>query len=90
MIASWVSDSIGLFAGFCTTVSLYPQLHRIWRSKSARDVSLTMFLVMGFGTALWLTYGILIRSLPVMAANSLSLLLIIVILVLKLRCDRRR
>jgi MtN3 and saliva related transmembrane protein len=48
-----------------------------------------MFLVMGIGTSLWLVYGTLIRSGPVIAANSASLVLIVSILVLKLRYDRR-
>jgi MtN3 and saliva related transmembrane protein len=89
MNVHWGTDSIGLIAGFCTTVCLTPQLHYIWRSKCARDVSLTMFLVMGIGTSLWLVYGTLIRSGPVIAANSASLVLIVSILVLKLRYDRR-
>lgn len=85
----WATDAIGLVAGFCTTVCLVPQLFYIWRSKCVRDVSLTMFLVMGMGTSLWLVYGTLIRSVPVLAANSTSLVLITSILALKMRYDRR-
>lgn len=86
----WMTDMIGLLAGFCTTVCLLPQLHSIWRRKSAHGVSQAMFLVMGLGAALWLTYGIAIRSMPVIVANSATLTLILAILTLKLRYDRRQ
>ncbi|MGA2833355.1 MAG: SemiSWEET transporter [Terracidiphilus sp.] len=88
MSVHWITDSVGLLAGFCTTACLVPQLHSIWRSKSAHGISAAMFLVMGLGAALWLTYGIAIRSLPVIVANSATLALIVTILTLKMRYDR--
>ena len=54
MTTRWITETIGLAAGFCTTLSLLPQLHRIWRNKSARDLSPVMFVVFGFGVLLWL------------------------------------
>jgi len=81
---------VGLMAGFCTTLSMVPQLHSIWKRKSARDVSMAMFLVFGLGVSLWLTYGIAIRSAPVIVANSATLALVIAILALKMRYDRRQ
>ena len=65
--------AIGLIAAVCTTVSFVPQLIRVWRLRSAREISLTMFLVFSLGTFLWLLYGILIRSLPVILANAVTL-----------------
>ncbi|MGC9158217.1 MAG: SemiSWEET family sugar transporter [Terracidiphilus sp.] len=88
MAGNWVIESIGLFAGFCTTAGWVPQLLHVWRLKSARDISLAMSLVMTFGVALWLIYGLAIRSVPVIAANGASLVLIFGILILKLRYDR--
>ncbi len=79
MPARWITELIGLLAGFCTTLSLVPQLHRMWRSKSAHDLSLAMFFVFGLGVVLWLLYGIGIRSLAVVTTNSVSLVLVIVI-----------
>jgi len=79
MPARWVTELIGLLAGFCTTLSLVPQLHRMWRSKSAHDLSLAMFLVFGVGVLLWLLYGVSIRSLAVITTNSVSLVLVVVI-----------
>ncbi len=82
-----MTESIGSTAGFCTCLSLVPQLRSIWRSKSARDLSLGMFLIFGLGVLLWLTYGIQIRSAPVIVANAATLALVIAILLLKMRYD---
>jgi MtN3 and saliva related transmembrane protein len=89
MIARWMTESIGSAAGFCTTLSLVPQLHRIWRTKSARDLSLAMFMVFGLGVALWLLYGVSIGSPSVIVANSASLVLVIAIVALALHHNRR-
>ena len=83
IVISPAVTAIGLIAAVCTTVSFVPQLIRVWRLRSAREISLTMFLVFSLGTFLWLLYGILIRSLPVILALSLA------ILALKLRFDRK-
>ncbi|MGA8630761.1 MAG: SemiSWEET transporter [Terracidiphilus sp.] len=74
-----MTELIGLLAGFCTTLSLVPQLHRMWKAKSAHDLSLAMFFVFGLGVVLWLLYGIGIRSLAVITTNSVSLVLVVVI-----------
>jgi MtN3 and saliva related transmembrane protein len=84
-----MANSVGTFAGLCTTLSMVPQLYSIWRRKSARDVSLFMFLVFGLGVVLWLTYGIAIKSAPVIVANGATLVLVIAILTLKLYYDSR-
>jgi MtN3 and saliva related transmembrane protein len=84
-----MTNSVGTLAGLCTTLSLVPQLYSIWRRKSARDVSLFMFLVFGLGVVLWLTYGIVIRSVPVIVANGATFVLVIAILTLKLYYDSR-
>jgi MtN3 and saliva related transmembrane protein len=82
-------DAIGLVAAFCTTLSFVPQLIRVWRLRSAREISLIMFLVYALGVFLWLLYGILIHSLPVILANAVSLVLTFAMLALKIRFDRK-
>jgi MtN3 and saliva related transmembrane protein len=81
-------DFIGYVAATCTTLSFLPQLIRVLRLRSAREISLGMFLIFSIGTALWLTYGLLAHSKPVVAANAVTFVLSISILVLKLRFDR--
>jgi len=86
----WVFDWIGSTAAICTTLSFLPQLMRVWRRKSARDISLVMFLLFSFGVSCWLVYGIGIGSGPITAANAVTLALALAILALKLRYDRRQ
>ena len=82
-------NAIGLIAAVCTTVAFVPQLIRVWQLRSAREISLTMFLIFSLGTFLWLLYGIFIRSVPVALANAVTLALSLAILALKLRFDRK-
>ena len=82
-------DLIGYGAATLTTISFVPQLLRVIRLRSAHDVSLGMFLIFTVGTALWLTYGALAHSLPVMIANAITFVLALAILLLKLKYDRR-
>ena len=88
-IPRWSLDYIGSVAAVCTTISFLPQLLRVWRRKSAADISLTMFLLFSFGVACWLAYGIGLGAAPIIAANTVTLALALAILALKLRYDRR-
>jgi MtN3 and saliva related transmembrane protein len=90
LIPRWALDAIGSVAAVCTTISLVPQILRVWRRKSADDISLTMFLLFSFGVALWLVYGIGLRALPIIAANAVTLVLALIILGMKLHYDRWR
>jgi MtN3 and saliva related transmembrane protein len=81
------ANAIGLIAAFSTTTAFVPQLLRVWRLKSARDISLQMFLLFSFGEVMWLVYGLLIRSTPVILANVVTLALALAILALKLRYE---
>jgi MtN3 and saliva related transmembrane protein len=76
---------IGFAAAFCTTTAYLPQVIRTWRTRSTADISLGMFSVMTLGVALWIVYGIAIGSLPIIAANAVTLFLAATILILKLR-----
>ncbi len=78
-------NALGLVAGLLTTISLVPQAVRVWRTRSTRDISLWMFLLFSLGVALWLAYGLLDHDLPVTAANGVTLVLALGILVAKLR-----
>jgi len=83
----WPLDLIGSAAALSTTVSFLPQIFRVWQRKSARDISLTMFLLFSFGLVCWLVYGIGIGSMPIIVANVVTLTLALAILALKLRYD---
>jgi MtN3 and saliva related transmembrane protein len=84
------TSSVGSLAGLCTTLSWVPQLRSVLKRKSAQDISMGMFLVFGLGVLLWLTYGIEIRSAPVIIANGTTLALVLVILALKIHYERKQ
>lgn len=90
MIISQIQiDAIGYAAATMTTFSFVPQLLRVIRLQSARDISLGMFLIFSVGTLAWGVYGLLVHSAPVWIANGLTFALSVSILALKLRFDRR-
>ena len=76
---------IGLAAGLLTTLSLVPQVMKIWKSRSAKDVSRKMFIAFCLGVALWLVYGVVKGDIPMMIWNSVSLALALSILGMKLK-----
>ncbi|HTT44987.1 MAG TPA: SemiSWEET transporter [Thermoplasmata archaeon] len=80
---------VGYVAAICTTGAFVPQVLRVWRLQSAQDISLTTFLVFSLGTVVWLVYGLLIDSLPVILANGVTLALALTIVALKLNFDRK-
>ena len=81
-------DLIGYAAATMTTISFLPQLIRVVKLRTARDISLGKFLIFTVGTLFWLVYGVLSRSAPVAIANGVTLVLSASILFLKLRFDR--
>jgi MtN3 and saliva related transmembrane protein len=80
---------LGYVAGAVTTTSLVPQVMKIWKTKSARDVSLGMFLIFSIGISLWIAYGFFLHSMPIIIANAVSLLLGFIVLGLKLKFNGR-
>jgi MtN3 and saliva related transmembrane protein len=83
-------ELLGIIAGTLTTISFLPQLVKIVKNKSAKDVSLLMFLIFTLGIFLWLVYGILTLTLAIIIANSVTIILALSILILKIKYDRKK
>lgn len=79
------AELVGYVAAVLTTLAFLPQLVKIVRSRSAKDVSLPTFVLMVTGVFMWLLYGILTLAWPVIVANAVTLGLSGAILVLKRR-----
>lgn len=75
---------LGLIGGTFTTASFFPQVAKTWKTKSAKDVSTFMFVLLSVGIGFWIAYGFMIGSTPVVVANSVSLVLTFAMLVMKL------
>ena len=83
-------ETVGLVAAALTTFSFLPQVIKTWKSRSAEDLSLGMFTMMVIGVILWLIYGLSLNNLPMILANSVTLLLSGSILYFKLFGAKRR
>ncbi|MEM8894413.1 MAG: SemiSWEET transporter [Bacteroidota bacterium] len=68
-------EYLGLLAGLLTTISFLPQVIKTWKSKSASDLSLEMFLIFCSGVVLWLIYGLVTLNVPIIVSNIFTLLL---------------
>jgi MtN3 and saliva related transmembrane protein len=62
-------EFVGLAAGALTTVAFLPQVIRIFKTRTAKDISLSMYLIFCTGVCLWLAYGFLINSWAILIAN---------------------
>lgn len=76
---------LGFLAGVLTTAAFVPQVLKIWKTRSARDISLAMYAVFTTGVGLWLVYGIALGSMPIIVANVFTLVLALAVLSMKLR-----
>jgi MtN3 and saliva related transmembrane protein len=76
---------IGLVAALFTTISLLPQLLKVYKTKSTKDISTGMFTLFGGGVLLWFIYGLLVNDFPIIIANSLAFVQALVILGFKLK-----
>ena len=78
-------EIIGFTAGTLTTIALVPQVIKSWKTRHTRDVSLGWISTLVIGIVLWLAYGLLIQSWPLVVANVFSLILASIILILKIK-----
>ena len=79
------TDLIGSVAAVLTTASFIPQAWHSFKTRDVSGISLGMYSVFTVGVALWLLYGMLLQSWPLMIANTITLLLASAILGMKLR-----
>ena len=84
-----ITDLLGYAAGTLTTISLVPQVWRTFRTKDVSGISLRMYFIFTAGVAIWLAYGIVLQERPMILANSVSLVLACMVLLMKLRYGRQ-
>ena len=76
---------LGLVAGFLTTLAFIPQVTKIWKTKSAKDVSLKTYVAFSLGVALWIVYGVIKQEIPIILWNAVTLVLTAAIVAMKLK-----
>ena len=83
-------DAIGIFAGFLIVCSFVPQLIIIIKNKSAKDISITMYIVLLVAQILWMIYGILKYDFQVIVTNAVTSVLTILIIIFALWYSRHK
>lgn len=78
-------ELIGSAAAVITTLCWVPQALKVIRTRETRSLSLVMYLMLAIGVTLWLAYGVLIASWPLIVANGVTIFLVAIILGMKLR-----
>ena len=79
------AEYLGLTAGLLVTSSLIPQIMRVFRLKSAREISIIFTLLLLVGMALWLTYGTILGLTPVILWNAIGMVLVVTLLSAKVK-----
>ncbi len=80
-----LTELVGSLAAALTTLSFVPQVAKTWQSRSAADFSWIWLLAFAAGLVLWLVYGLVLMSWPLIAANAVTLSLVLVIIFVKWR-----
>jgi MtN3 and saliva related transmembrane protein len=78
-------DSIGYLAAALTAIAFIPQALHTWRLRSAKGISLGMYVIFTMGVVLWLLYGVLLGAWPLIVSNAITLALALTILVMAIR-----
>ena len=76
---------LGLAAGTITSITFLPQVIHIYKTKSAKDLSLSMLALLILGVSMWLTYGIIVKDVAIIYTNSMVLAMSLVMLYFKFR-----
>lgn len=78
-------EILGLVAGTITSITFLPQVIKIWQTRSAKDLSIMMLLLLMLGVILWLIYGLVIMSAAIIYTNSMVLAMSLIMLYFKLK-----
>jgi MtN3 and saliva related transmembrane protein len=79
---------LGLAAGTISSITFLPQVIKIWQTKSAKDLSMPMLLLLVLGVSMWLAYGIFLKDVPIIYTNSMVLLMSFIMLFFKLKYNK--
>ena len=81
-------DILGYTAGFITSLTFLPQVIKTWKEKSARDISLMMFIIAALNESLWIVYGILLQNRVIILTNVTVLAMALIMIYFKLRYNK--
>ncbi|MBS1758942.1 MAG: SemiSWEET transporter [Bacteroidetes bacterium] len=79
------ADILGYTAGAITSLTFLPQVIKTWKAKSAKDVSLMMFVIAAVNEAMWIVYGAMLDNWVIILTNAIVLAMSLIMIVLKLK-----
>ena len=82
------AEVTGLLGGALTTIGWFPQVIRVFRLRSAHEISLPFTLLFLLGGICWLIYGVSFSLLPVILWNGISIAIVSLLLYAKLKYGR--
>lgn len=82
-------EILGLSAGTITSITFLPQVIQIWKTKSVKDLSMPMLLLLILGVSMWLTYGILVLDAAIIYTNSMVLAMSLIMMFFKIKFNER-
>ena len=83
------ADILGYAAGAVTAITFLPQVVKTWKEKSAKDISLYMFLIAFVNEIMWLVYGFMIDNMVVILTNAVMLVMSGIMIGLKLKYNHK-
>ena len=78
-------EIMGYLAAFLTTAAFLPQTYQTIKTRDTKAISLAMYVLFTLGIALWLAYGLLIESWPLIFANAITFVMALTILIMKIK-----
>lgn len=82
------TDILGYAAGAITSLTFLPQVIKTWKDKSAKDVSLLMFIIAAVNEVMWIVYGALLDNWVIILTNAIVLAMSLTMIFLKLRYNK--
>ena len=83
-----LKETLGFVAGALVTFSIFPQLIRVFKLRSAREISALFTTMLLLGLIFWLAYGILLGLAPVIVWNAIGAVLVALLIYAKLKYGR--
>lgn len=81
---------LGLAAGTITSITFLPQVIMIYKTRSAKDLSLSMLALLIMGVSMWLAYGIIVKDVAIIYTNSMVLTMSGIMLYFKFRFKEKK
>ena len=84
-----LADILGYAAAIGTTSAFIPQAYKVYKTKHTSDLSLGTFSMFCVGLFLWVIYGFIVMAIPIILANSLTLVMAFYILVMIMKYGKK-